>query len=77
MKKRKAPVGTRAGVGANTSIGGGMSSQGDEIMGNFTVDEHGRPVHGGVGSGLVPGNLPQNRGAAGSVAGQSMRTYKN
>ena len=78
MRKRKVPAGGRAGTGGNASVGGGgMSSQGDDLTGNITFDEHGRPVQGGVGSGLVPGSLPQNRGAAGSVAGQSIRTYKN
>ena len=42
---------------SNMSMGGGMSNMGDDI-GNVTIDEHGRPVHGGVGAGLVPGGLP-------------------
>ena len=61
MKKRRGPAGGnaggRAGAGGNLSIGGGGSNIGDE-MGTMTVDEHGKPVNGGVGAGLVPGNLP-------------------
>jgi hypothetical protein len=62
MKKRRGPAGGNAGsnvggrAGGNLSMGG-VSNMGDE-MGNVTVDEHGRQVHAGVGSGLVPGNLP-------------------
>ena len=39
----------------------------------MTIDENGNPVRGGVGAGLVPGNLPKKGpGGAKSVAGQSM-----
>ena len=39
----------------------------------MTIDENGNPVRGGVGAGLVPGNLPKKgAGGAKSVAGQSM-----
>ena len=61
LKKRRPAGGGRAGGvgGAASNIGGDMSAQGDEI-GNVTIDENGRPVRGGVGAGLVPGNLPQS-----------------
>ena len=46
MRKRKVPVGGRAGTIGNASVGGGggVSSQGDDLTGNITFDEHGRPV---------------------------------
>lgn len=46
--------------------------QGD-AMGDVTIDETGRPIQGGVGSGLVPGNLPMSQKGLGaqSNAGHS------
>ncbi len=63
LKKRRVPGGAgRGGPGAamsNASAGGGGASvAGGDDYGNVTIDENGRPVHGGVGAGLVPGNLP-------------------
>ena len=61
LKKRRVPGGRGAvggpGAASNASMNDGMSAAGD-ALGNVTIDEHGRPVQGGVGSGLVPGNLP-------------------
>ncbi len=47
--------------------------QGDPVGGDVTIDETGRPIQGGVGSGLVPGHLPQSQKGLGaqSNAGQS------
>ena len=73
LKKRKGPGAGRAGAGAGgASNADGLSAQGD-VMAGITVDEYGRPVQGGVGSGLVPGNLPNSLKGAGqqSAAGLS------
>ena len=70
LKKRRGGGAGRAGGAAGA---GGMSNQGDDLGQSMTVDELGRPVMGGVGSGLVPGNLPQNQRGPGSVAGTSNR----
>ena len=81
-KAAAAKAGAPSGGVSNAGGGGGTSMQGDVYAaGNVTYDEEGKPVQGGVGVGLVPGNLP-NRGIGGSVAGrsaagQSMRTGKN
>ena len=77
MKKRRAPGGRGGAAGANASMGGGMSAMGDDI-GNVTIDESGRPIQGGVGSGLVPGSVAGRAGAgAQSNAGTSIRGGNN
>ena len=72
LKKRKAGGalgGTAARRGGGVSNAGGSSMLGDDLV----YDEQGRPVQGGVGVGLVPGNLP-NKGYGGgqSNAGGSV-----
>ena len=72
-RRAAAAVGGDGGAptGGVSNVGGATSAQGDVYgAGNVTLDEEGRPVQGGVGVGLVPGNLP-NRGVGGSVAGKS------
>ena len=55
---------------SNASVGGGGASvAGGDDFGNVTIDEHGRPVQGGVGVGLVPGHLPQSKKAGGGGLG--------
>ena len=72
MRKRRVNAAgyhtAKKGGVATSNYGGGVSNQGDDI-GNVTIDEAGRPIHGGVGSGLVPGSLPNKGLGAQSVAG--------
>jgi len=56
-------MGGASNAGATMSMHGGGANN-VYAAGNVPLDEDGRPVQGGVGVGLVPGNLP-SRGLGG------------
>ena len=69
---KKNQRGVPGGPRGAQSIQGVMNAAGQDDSA-MTIDENGNPVRGGVGAGLVPGNLPKKGpGGAKSVAGQSM-----
>ena len=69
---KKNQRGVPGGPRGAQSIQGVMNAAGQDDSA-MTIDENGNPVRGGVGAGLVPGNLPKKgAGGAKSVAGQSM-----